>query len=247
MEFFADWHTHSRYSDGRGSIEQNVVAAIDRGLDEIAITDHGPANIYAGVQGTHSYVLVREGIRRINEKYPQIRVKIGAEADITKSDGTIDLPVECAESMDILIVGLHPYIWPASLDAAWSVVGRNQAAQVSHAAREKARVTNTKALKDAVCRYDVDFISHPDLKMPVDVAELSKACAAQGTALEINTGHHYDKSALVSYAAKTGVNFVVNSDAHFPETVGCLEEGGQLLEKFNIPAERVLNARNPSR
>lgn len=247
MEFFADWHTHSRYSDGRGTIEQNVVAAIDRGLDEIAITDHGPANIYAGVQGTHSYTLVREEITIINEKYPQIRVKIGAEADITKSDGTIDLPAECADSLDILIVGLHPYIWPASLDAAWSVVVRNQAAQVSRSAREKARVTNTKALKDAVYRYEVDFVSHPDLKMSVDVGELSVACAAQGTAIEINTGHHYDKTALVRTAAKTGVNFVVNSDAHFPETVGCLEEGGILLERFNIPAERVLNSRKAKR
>lgn len=247
MEFFADWHTHSRYSDGRGSIEENVAAAVDRGLDEIAITDHGPANISAGIQGIHSYTLVREEIKKINEKYPQIRVKTGAEADITKSDGTIDLPVECADSLDVLIVGLHPYIWPASFDAAWSLVARNQAAQVSRASREKARVTNTKALKDAVYKYNVDFVSHPDLKMPVDVGELSIACAAQGTAIEINTGHHYDKTALVSSAAKTGVKFVVNSDAHFPETVGRLEEGGRLLEKFNIPAERVLNARNPKR
>lgn len=243
MEFFADWHTHSRYSDGRGTIEQNVAAAVDMELDEIAITDHGPANIYAGVQGMHSYNLVREEIKEINARYPQIRIRTGAEADITKADGTIDLPVQCADSLDILIVGLHPYVWPASLDAAWSVVCRNQAALISRASREKARVTNTKALKEAVCRYDVDFVSHPGLRMPVDVAELAEACAARETALEINTGHHYDKTALVSQAAQTGVNFVVNSDAHFPETVGQLEEGGRLLEKFNIPAARVLNAR----
>jgi len=176
-----------------------------------------------------------------------MRIKTGAEADIINSDGTIDLPAECADSLDILIVGLHPFIWPASFDAAWSVVVRNQAARVSRAFKEKVRVTNTKALKEAVCRYDVDFISHPDLKMPVDVGELSAACAAQGTAIEINTGHHYDKTALVSSAAKTEVSFVVNSDAHFPKTVGCLEEGGNLLETFNIPAERVLNARDSKR
>lgn len=245
MEFFADWHTHSKYSDGRGSIEQNVVAALNGGLDEIAITDHGPANISAGVKGIHSYNLVREEVKRINEKYPQIRVKTGAEADITDLEGTIDLPVECADSLDVLIVGLHPYVWPATLDAAWSLVVRNQTAQVSRGSREKVRTTNTKALKEAVNRYNVDFISHPDLQMPVDVGELSKACAAQGTAIEINTGHLYDKTALVRIAAKTGVDFVVNSDAHFPETVGHLEEGGRLLEKFNIPVQRVLNARDP--
>jgi len=243
MEFFADWHTHSRYSDGRGTIEDNVVAAIDRGLEQLAITDHGPRNIGAGVKGADTYLRISEEVRAMSQKYREINIKTGAEADIIALDGTIDLPRRIIDRLDILIVGLHPYVRPATLEGLWAVVGINQLAQVSGSAREKARVNNTKALKEAIYKYDIDFISHPDLKMPVDIAELSASCAARDVAIEINTGHHYDKEDLVRTAAKKGVNFVVSSDAHFPETVGDLAVGGALLEKFKVDAERVLNAR----
>lgn len=243
MEFFADWHTHSTYSDGRGTIEQNIVAAMDKGLEELGITDHGPRNIGVGVETSVTYLKIKEEVRELNKKYPAITVKSGAEADIVAQDGTIDIPGAVLEHLDILIVGMHPFIVPSDIDSMWSVVGINQLAKLSREAREKARVNNTKALKEAITRYDVDFISHPDLQMPVDIAELAAACAAHNTAIEINTGHDYDKEDVIKLAFKEGVNFVVNSDAHFPSTVGNLESGGLLLEKFNVPVEQVLNAR----
>ncbi len=244
MEFFADWHTHSTYSDGRGTIEDNVKAAAARELDEIAITDHGPRNIGVGVERAETYLKIKAEIRALNEKYPDINIKAGCEADVVAADGSIDIPRRVVDELDILIVGLHPYVWPATLEAAWSVVGANQLARLSRGMYNKARIANTKALKEAVNRYDVDFISHPDLQMPVDVAELAEFCAAHGTALEINTGHRYDKEELVRTAMKKGVNFVVNSDAHFPETVGELASGGVLLGKCNVPPECIINARN---
>lgn len=41
MEILGDYHTHTVFSHGHGSIEDNVKAAIKMGLKEIAITDHG--------------------------------------------------------------------------------------------------------------------------------------------------------------------------------------------------------------
>lgn len=246
MEFYADWHTHSNYSDGRGTIADNIVAAIDKGLEELAITDHGPGNLGAGVETPGTYLKIKEEIRALNEKFPEINVKVGAEADIVALDGSIDIPYEIAKSLDILIVGMHPYVVPSEVDGLWSIIGINQLAKLSSDARRKAMVNNTKALKEVVSRYDVDFISHPDLQMPVDVRELASFCARYDTALEINTGHHYDKEEMVRVALKEGVKFVVNSDAHYPATVGELASGGELLEKFNVPVERVLNARQNS-
>ncbi len=243
MEFFADWHTHSKYSDGRGTIEENVAAAVARGLEQLAITDHGPCNIGVGVNNAETYLKIKDEVRVINRKYEEITVKTGAEADIIGLDGSIDIPRPVIEQLDIFTVGLHPYIWPSSVEGAWSVVGVNQLSQISRGFRQKARVNNTKALKEAIYKYDIDFISHPDLRMPVDIAELAVVCAARETALEINTGHHYDKEDLVRIAAKEGVNFIVNSDAHFPETVGDLASGGILLEKYNVPIECILNAK----
>ena len=243
MELFADWHTHTTYSDGHGTVAENVRAAIDRGLEELGITDHGPRNIGVGVKDDDTYLEIRETVKNLNNEGSEITVKVGAEADIIDVDGRIDISAAVARDLDILIVGLHPYIWPATLDGIWSVVGVNQMAKFSRSLREKARVVNTKALKEVIGSYDVDFISHPDLKMPVDIPELAAACAKWDTALEINTGHHYEKEELVRTASKKGVDFVVSSDAHFPQTVGELAAGAALLEKFNIPAERVVNAR----
>lgn len=244
MEFFADWHTHSTYSDGRGTIEENVAAAVAMGLEQVAITDHGPGSMFAGVKDSGTYRRIQEEIDSLNIKYENIEIKAGAEAAIISPDGGIDIPGGVTDWLDILIVGMHPFVWPESPAGYWSVVGINLAARVSRSALAKARINNTKALKEAVCRFDIDFVSHPDLKMPVDIAELAGACVANDSALEINTGHHYDKEDLVRIAAKAGVDLVVASDAHFPETVGKLETGAALLEKYRVPVENILNARH---
>lgn len=242
MEFFADWHTHSKYSDGRGTIEENVMAAQAKGLKQIGITDHGPANIGVGVKQSETYLKIKNEIAGLNTQYADIQVQAGAEADIIDLDGTIDISDKVIKELDILIVGLHPHVIPKKVEGIWSVVGINKAAAISSGAKKKAVVHNTKALKEAVFRYDVDFISHPGLGMPVDFDEIASFCALRDTAIEINTGHHYDKSELVRTVMNKGVNFVVNSDAHFPDTVGNLDEGARLLEKFNVPPEQVLNA-----
>ena len=51
----ADMHTHSVYSHGfiyrhgKGTILENVRAAVSSGLSEIAITDHGPGHVFYGL------------------------------------------------------------------------------------------------------------------------------------------------------------------------------------------------------
>ena len=49
MKILADYHTHTIYSCGnnenrrhaKGTIEENVLAAIDKGLEVIGISEHG--------------------------------------------------------------------------------------------------------------------------------------------------------------------------------------------------------------
>ena len=45
-----DYHTHTRYSHGTGSVEDNVRAAIDCGLSAVGISDHGIKQIAHGVK-----------------------------------------------------------------------------------------------------------------------------------------------------------------------------------------------------
>ncbi len=44
-----DHHTHTVYSHGKGTIEDNVRAAA-KGLTSIAITDHGPGHLTYGIK-----------------------------------------------------------------------------------------------------------------------------------------------------------------------------------------------------
>ena len=48
-ELMYDLHTHTTYSHGKGSVEDNVRAAMNKGLGYIAISDHGPGHIFYGI------------------------------------------------------------------------------------------------------------------------------------------------------------------------------------------------------
>ena len=60
INFYGDYHTHSRYSDGRQSVDAIVEAAVSRGLLEVAITDHGPLAAVIGVKKPRAILLLKK-------------------------------------------------------------------------------------------------------------------------------------------------------------------------------------------
>ena len=46
MIITADYHTHTNYSHGKGTPEENVLAAIEKGLRRIAISEHAGARLF---------------------------------------------------------------------------------------------------------------------------------------------------------------------------------------------------------
>jgi len=242
MELFADYHTHTTYSDGRGAPAENIKAALGRGLKEVAITDHGPKSIGTGVAGPETFLAIKEEVAGLAPRFPEIKVLVGVEAAVVGRDGRLDLPKEIIGQLDLLIAGHHPYYIPENLGDALHYTLPNLMARLRRSAREKMRNTNTKALLETVRKYPVDIISHPDLMMPVEPDELARACACKETALEVNTGHHYNKEDIVRAAARRGARLAINSDAHYPESVGDLASGAALVERLGFPAEMVINA-----
>ncbi|MCL5935136.1 MAG: PHP domain-containing protein [Firmicutes bacterium] len=241
MKAIADLHSHSTYSDGRGTVTENIRAAAAIGLERYAITDHGPQNIGVGVGDENKYLVIKEEVRGLRESFPDLQVLVGAEADIISLEGDIDLSRETIEALELLIVGLHPYVWPKTWKDGWDFVLSNQTLRVTRSMEEKVRCRNTKALVEAMARYPVDIVSHPNLEMPVEIREVARACHKYGSAYEINTGHNFQTIEDVLTAAKEGVTFVVNSDAHFPESIGRLDIGIELLERAGVSPEQTLN------
>jgi putative hydrolase len=242
MELFADYHTHTTYSDGRGTPAENIAAAAAKGLKALGITDHAPKSIGVGVAAPDTFLAIKEEVAGLAGRFPEIKVLVGAEAAVIGIDGRLDLTDEIIGRLDLLIAGLHPYYIPESLNDAFSYTLPNLLARVRLSSREKMRNTNTKALTETINRYRVDIVSHPGLMLPVEPDELAAVCAARETALEVNTGHHYNKGETVRAALRHGALLAINSDAHSPETVGELASGIALVERLGFPAERVINA-----
>ena len=49
MRQIGDYHTHTVYSHGKSTIEENVLEAMEKGLKTIAIAEHGPGHVFYGV------------------------------------------------------------------------------------------------------------------------------------------------------------------------------------------------------
>ena len=66
LKMIFDYHTHTVFSHGKGSIEDNVKAAVEKGIKSIAITDHGPGHLTYGIK-REAVKEMREEINRLKE------------------------------------------------------------------------------------------------------------------------------------------------------------------------------------
>lgn len=76
MSFWGDYHTHTIYSHGKGTIEENVVRALKSGLKEIAITDHGFRHMTYNVRRM-DWKTMRQETEFLKTKYPSINIYLG--------------------------------------------------------------------------------------------------------------------------------------------------------------------------
>lgn len=243
MKLIADYHTHTRYSHGEGSVEDNVAAAKARGLKVIGISDHGPANLFGmGVKSPSILMQIKADVFVAQRRNPGIRVLMGAEANVISTDGQIDLPQEIIEHLDYLLVGLHPLVKPATPADAWHLTLSNWIGKISKGWDYQNRIKNTQALISAVERYPVLAITHPGYRLNIDTRALALACASRGTALEINCSHDHITSEYINIAKSAGARFIIGSDAHRPEDVGRLDKGLQLAIQSGLALEDIFNA-----
>ncbi|MBZ4686596.1 MAG: putative hydrolase [Clostridia bacterium] len=238
---YGDYHMHSKYSDGRATIAELAKAAKELGLKEIAITDHGPRNIGTGVKSAGKYLEIKEEAAKLNKDQSDFKILVGAEADVISCDGDIDVPEEIYKELDILLIGLHPYALPNNLRDIWQLTLQNLIHNYTGYLKGKVIESNTKALKNAIKRHRPYAVTHPGLKMPVDLEEIADACVKTGTLFEINTGHDFQKPQQIEIVASYGTAFIVNSDAHYTGSVGKLDPGFKILLKAKISPEKIAN------
>lgn len=226
-----DYHTHTCYSHGKGTPEENVRAAMDLGLRAVAISEHGPGSFFCGVRGDKLRRLRRE-VDRLNGVYgDQIRVLMGLEANLL-ADGMCDLPGDIG-MFDVVLLGYHRAVLPRD-GLMWRAVFTR------FTLAPDARVRVARAMVRTMERYPIDIIAHPGEYLPVDIPTLARGAARLGVALEINAKHLSMSVAELQQAAEEGAAFVINSDAHWPDAVGRVEAALALARAAGV-LRRVTN------
>jgi putative hydrolase len=248
LKLFADYHTHTKYSHGEGTVWENIEAARKKGLEQVAISDHGPANPVLGTRTAKVLLDIKQEVDYYNTQYTDIKVLTGVEANIVGSDGRLDVPRSILKQLDIVLAGFHRFTWFTDWRAGVTMYVENPVSKInlgsiSKRMAKQARLHNTKAVIEAVYKNDIDIITHPGLHMSIDTYELARACAKRGTALEINASHGTCLTEFARAASSQGGSFAINSDAHHPRDVGRLEPGLAVAERLGLTADRIINAR----
>jgi len=223
-----DLHTHTNLTDGVATLDEMVTKARGRGYEYIAITDHAP-NLFMQRMTLDKMREQREQLRRLEAQLADdggraISLLHGTELNIA-ADGTVDWPSDVLAEFDICVASVHSHF-------------------------DQPRAEMTRRFLRACENPQVNIIGHPSARKinkrpPVDVDwhELFRACAATGTALEINAspGRLDLASDHVRAAKDAGVKFSIDTDAHAVGHMDFLRFGVGTAQRGWLTAEDVIN------
>jgi len=190
-------HSHTTMSDGAETAEVMAAAAIERGLEYLAITDHSATHGF-GDHVTPDALKARiEEIRALNERLDGIELLIGTETNILP-DGSPDYEDDLLAELDWVIASVHTSF---QMDA-------------------KAMTDRVVA---AVEHPLIDALGHPtgrkiEKRPPyaIDMERVIEAAVRTGTMIEINSSpDRRDMNEIhARAAAEAGVRILINTDAH---------------------------------
>jgi len=235
-----DLHTHTTYSHGKGSIEDNVKVAVRKGLTKIAVSDHGPGHRGYGVKRVKFKEMRRE-IEELKPRYPEIEILLGVEANVINKSGALDVKRDEFEFFDFVLAGYHYGAFGEEPAHDAAVHAKNLVYQGLNKANNRLKNTNTDLMLKAIYENDILYITHPGAKYDIYIEEVAKACEDKGVWMEVNNSHPFLNAAQLRVCEKYDVSFVIGSDAHVPHRVGNCENAVSRIIESGIDAERVLN------
>ncbi|MEO5989412.1 MAG: DNA polymerase/3'-5' exonuclease PolX [Candidatus Eisenbacteria bacterium] len=219
-----DLHMHSTRSDGRDDLDTMARAALERGYDYVAITEHSKALAMAGgFDAARVRTSVGE-IMALRTRFPSLRILHGLEVDILR-DGSLDLDDETLGILDWVIVSIH-------------------------SAFEMPPEAATGRALAAVRNPWVHVFGHPTGRIigsrdPVafDVERVAEEAAAHGVAMEINSSpDRLDLSDVNARIARgKGCRFTIDTDAHSTSHLENMRFGVFQARRAGLTKQDVLN------
>jgi len=229
------YHTHTKYSKfnhGKDSVNAMCDKARELGLEEYAITDHSFKHIF-GIRKKNIKKL-REEIDVENNKQGT-KILMGLEMNLLGKNGQIDYP-ENGELLDIRLLGMHK-AGMVSIKSFFNFILPN----LFRGNSKKVIEMNTDAYINAIKKYKIDLITHPQEYIKVNLTRLANACVENNCYLEINNKHLKYTEEDMAELLKTDVKFIISSDAHCTEKLGCVCRALEFANQCGVPEERIAN------
>jgi DNA polymerase (family 10) len=220
-----DFHVHTNWSDGGDTIKEVVAAAVSRGYEFVAITDHSQSLRIANGLSPERLAKQIEEVRKAGETAGgRISVLAGSEVDI-KADGSLDFPKALLSDLDIVIASVH-----------------------SRFKMEKAEMT--RRIVAAVESGSVDILGHPTGRLigqrvpyEFDIDQVLDAARSAGVAMEVNSfPDRLDlNDANCRLAKQHGVKVAIGTDSHSVDHMDHMRLGVITARRGWLENEDVLN------
>ncbi len=238
-----EYHVHSVYSKnnhGKSTIEEIVAEARRKKLKTISITDHGPGHIMYGIRRKLIPVQRRE-IDRLKEKYDDIEILMGVEANVVGYDGQIDIKDSEKKYFDFINVGFHDGVKFVDNKSFYNYHVMKRLSWMKKSTKQKMIDLNTNAMIKAIENNDIFIITHPGDKIDVDIDRLAQACEKTNTVMEINAHHPHLSTEEIKIASQYNVKFSLGSDAHRFQDIANVEDSIRRVKESGLDTRRIIN------
>ena len=240
MKITADYHTHTRYSHGSGTVADNAAAADRLGLKELAVTDHGFNHPAFGLKKRKMPHLLKD-VAAANENYG-VKVLTGVESNIVSESGKTDLKPVMYDDFDVFLTGFHKFVISDFGDVFKLFLPNYLRDGLKMKAPRSLVERTTRTYINVIKNNPVDAITHMNFCVFADAVEVAKCTADYGTYIELNAKKtHLDDEELANIAAKTQARFIIGSDAHSPDRVGEISLVEKLLSRVSVDMSRIDN------
>ena len=219
-------HNHTLASDGSATLEQMRVAARDRGLRYLGISEHSESAFYARGLDAERLLTQLTEIDALNVDPDGCVLLTGVESDI-RQDGTLDYPDDVLGELDVVVASVH-----RRHGQSGSEMTRRMVAAASNAL--------------------TDIVGHPTGRLllgraasELDIGAFLDACAVNRTAVELNANpHRLDLNEVhLAMAKERGLLVSIAADAHSTSELDNLDYGVTIARRAGLTALDVLNTR----
>jgi histidinol-phosphatase (PHP family) len=258
----ATYHNHSRWSDGRHTLEELALYARALGIDELGISDHLTLTPWGErvtwsmpPEQLHQYVEEVQAMQGATGP----RIRLGLEVDWFPGQAAAIERVLRGVPLDYIIGSVH-YVDRFCTDGhaeKWAKLSPAQREAVHRGYWERIRSMAESGLFDIAAHLDLTkkFGYEPESDLGDVIGAALDAIAAAGMVVELNTagwhkpcGEAYPSPALLLECRRRGIMVTLSADAHQGEHLGrdfdrgarrLAEAGYAELVRFDRRARRI--------